>query len=34
MKNMAAILVLIVIAGCTSLPEGAPREAFLENVKR
>ena len=25
MKNLAAILVLIVIAGCTSLPEGAPR---------
>ena len=25
MKNLAAILVLIVAAGCTSLPEGAPR---------
>ncbi len=25
MKNLAAILVLIVIAGCTSLPEGAPQ---------
>ena len=25
MKNLAAILVLIVVAGCTSLPEGAPR---------